>query len=70
MFERLKQVADDTPSPRGATITLLDEARRAVLSWKLCHAQPKKRSGSQLTAAAGALAMEELALVREGLEME
>ena len=71
LFQWLKQVADGTPAPRNVNITLLDEARLTVLSWKLHRAQPRKWSGPHLAAAgAGALAMEELVLVHEGLEME
>jgi phage tail-like protein len=71
LFQWLKQVADGTPSPRNVTIILLDEARQAVLRWKLRRAQPKKWAGPHLAAAAaGVIAMEELVLVHEGLEME
>ncbi len=32
------------PEPRSVTITLLDEARNAVATWRLTNAQPKKWS--------------------------
>ncbi len=71
LFQWLKQVADGTPSARNVAIVLLDEARQPVLTWKLHRAQPKKWSGPHLAAAvAGAIAMEELVLVHEGLEMQ
>ncbi len=71
LFQWLKQVADGTPSARDVAVILLDEARQPILVWKLRRAQPKKWSGPHLAAAvAGALAMEELVLVHEGLEME
>ena len=71
LFKWLKQVAAGTPSARDLAVIMLDEARQSVLVWKLHRAQPKKWSGPHLAAAvAGAIAMEELVLVHEGLEME
>lgn len=70
LFQWLKQVADGAVSVRNVAITLLDEARQPVLRWTLRHAQPRKWSGPHLNAAAaGEIAMEELVLVHEGLEM-
>ena len=70
LFDWLKLVGDGVPSPRNVAIILLDEARNPVLTWKLHRAQPQKWSGPHLLAAgAGAIAMEELVLVHEGLEM-
>jgi phage tail-like protein len=69
LFAWMKTVRDGTADPRNVTITLLDEARSAVATWRLANAQPKKWSGPTLAAKGGGeLAMEELHLVHEGIE--
>ena len=51
------------------TISLLDEARNAVATWKLLFAQPKKWTGPTLAAKGGTdVAMEELVLCHQGIE--
>ena len=66
----LKTVRDGTADRRTVTITLLDEARNPVVRWKLSNAQPKKWTGPTLAAKGGGeVAMEELSLVHEGLEL-
>ena len=69
LFAWLKTVRDGTADPRDVTITLLDEARSAVATWRLHRAQPKKWVGPTLAAKGGGeVAMEELHLVHEGIE--
>jgi len=69
MFTWLKGVRDGTADPRDVTITLLDEARSSVATWRLHRAQPKKWVGPTLAAKGGGeVAMEELHLVHEGIE--
>jgi phage tail-like protein len=69
MFAWLKGVRDGVADPRDVTITLLDEARNSVATWRLHRAQPKKWVGPTLTAKGGGeVAMEELHLVHEGIE--
>lgn len=69
LFEWLKGVRDGTADPRQVTITLLDEARNPVASWRLYRAQPKKWTAPTLAAKGGGdVAMEELQLVHEGIE--
>ena len=69
LFAWLKTVRDGTNEARPVTITLLDEARRAVATWRIRNAQPKKWSGPTLAAKGGGeVAMEELHLVHEGIE--
>jgi phage tail-like protein len=71
LFNWLKGVRDGTADPRSVTITLLDEARNAVLSFKLHNAQPKKWTGPTLAAKGGGdVAMEELHLVHEGIDFQ
>ena len=69
LFQWLKGVLDGTADPRDVTITLLDEARSGVATWRLHRAQPKKWVGPTLAAKGGGeVAMEELHLVHEGIE--
>ena len=69
LFTWLKGVREGTADPRTVTITLLDEAREPVATFKLTNAQPKKWSGPTLAAKGGGeVAMEELSLVHEGIE--
>jgi phage tail-like protein len=70
LWEWLKGVRDGTADPRNVTIFLLDEARNPVITWSLRNAQPKKWTGPTLAAKGGGeVAMEELSLVHEGLEI-
>lgn len=69
LFAWLKTVREGTADPRTVVITLLDEAREPVATFKLTNAQPKKWSGPTLAAKGGGeVAMEELHLVHEGIE--
>jgi phage tail-like protein len=69
LFAWIKTVRDGTPDPRQVTITLYDEARKAVATWALRNAQPKKWTGPTLAAKGGGeVAMEELSFVCEGIE--
>ena len=71
LFAWLKGVRDGTADPRTVTITLLDEARNSVATFKLNNAQPKKWSGPTLAAKGGGeVSMEELHLVHEGIEYQ
>ena len=66
----LKGVRDGTADPRNVTIFLLDEARNPVVTWTLRNAQPKKWTGPTLAAKGGGdVAMEEISLVHEGLDV-
>jgi len=69
LFQWVKGVRDGKADPRDVKITLMDEARNAVATFKLHRAQPKKWSGPTLAAKGGGeVAMEELHLVHEGIE--
>lgn len=69
LFQWLKTVRDGTADPRNVSITLLDEARNPVATFRLRNAQPKKWTGPTLAAKGGGeVAMEELSLVHEGIE--
>jgi phage tail-like protein len=69
LFDWLKRVRQGTVDARNVTVTLLDESRRTVATWKLLSAQPKKWTGPTLAAKGGTdVAMEELVLCHEGIE--
>jgi len=71
LFVWLRTVREGTADPRNVTITLLDEARQTVATFKLVNAQPKKWTGPTLAAQGGGeVAMEELHLVHEGINYE
>jgi phage tail-like protein len=53
----------------AVVITLLDEADNPVLSWKLRNAWPRRWSGPRLNAGCSDVAIEELELAHEGLEL-
>lgn len=56
---------------KDVSITLLDEARNPVQTWMLRNAIPMKYTGPTLAAKGGGdVAMEELVLSAEGLEVE
>ena len=71
LFQWIKSVREGGHDPRTVTLTLLDEARQPVMSFRLKNAQPKKWVGPTLAAKGGGeVAMEELHLVHEGVEVE
>jgi phage tail-like protein len=69
LFDWLKTVRDGGHDQRQVSITLMDEARNPVATWRLRNVQPKKWVGPTLAAKGGGeVAMEELHLVHEGIE--
>lgn len=69
LFNWLRGVRDGTADARDISITLLDEARNPVATWRLHRTQPKKWTGPTLAAKGGGeVAMEELVLTHEGIE--
>lgn len=71
LFAWISRVASGVPEPRTVAITLLDEARNPVATWTLHRAQPKKWHGPTLSGRGGGeVAMEELVLVYERLDMD
>ncbi len=69
LFKWVKDVREGEIDTRVVTISLLDEARSAISTWKLQKAQPKKWSGPTLAAKGGTeVAMEELTFCHEGIE--
>jgi phage tail-like protein len=69
LFDWLKDVREGTIDARTVTISLLDEARNTIATWKLLAAQVKKWTGPTLAAKGGTeSAMEELVLCHQGIE--
>lgn len=65
----LEDVRNGQIDTRTVTISLLDEARNSIATWKLLFAQPKKWTGPTLAAKGGTeTAMEELVLCHQGIE--
>ncbi|MBL8481046.1 MAG: phage tail protein [Rhodocyclaceae bacterium] len=71
LFQWLRAVREGGVDKRQVSITLLDEARQPVVTFRLFNAQPKKWVGPTLAAKGGGeVAMEEFHLVCEGVTME
>ena len=59
-----------TVERRDITISLLDETHAPIMTWKVRSAFPVKYTGPDLNGEASDVAMEELELTHEGLEVE
>jgi phage tail-like protein len=72
LWEWIKQTRTDGPAAqRSVSIVLLDEARTVVQSWVLQGVVPMKYTGPTLAAKGGGdVALEEIVLSAEGLEIE
>jgi len=71
LFDWVKEVREGGHLPKQVSITLLDEARSPVATFRLRNAQPKKWVGPTLAAKGGGeVAMEELHLAHEGVTYE
>ena len=71
LFQWVKEVREGADGRRTVSITVMDEARNPVSSFKLVNAQPKKWVGPTLAAKGGGeVAMEELHLTHEGITYE
>jgi phage tail-like protein len=69
LFDWLKSVREGTIDRRSVKITLLNEAREAVATFKLINAQIDQWTGPVLAAKGGGeVAMEEIHLVHEGID--
>jgi phage tail-like protein len=69
LFAWLEDVSRGTVDARTVTVSLLDESRNTVCTWKLLNTQPKSWSGPALAGKGGTdVAMEELVLCCQGIE--
>jgi phage tail-like protein len=65
-----KAVLDGSVQRANGTITLLDEQRQPVMTWKFRRGWPCKLSGPILNAKRNEIAIETLEICHEGLEVE
>ncbi|MFN7175882.1 MAG: phage tail protein [Thermaurantiacus sp.] len=71
LFQWLRTVIAGRPERRDVRIRLYSEDRAdVVLSWKLVNAWPRRHVSGPFRAGASEVAVEELVLVAEGLEIE
>ena len=71
LWEWFKQTRDGSPEERSVRVDLLDEDRtEVVMSWRLTGARPVKYTAPTLNAKGTDVAVEELVLAIEGLEVE
>lgn len=70
LWEWRKSVVEGRTRRMSGTITLLDEGRRPALVWRFFEAWPSKWSGPAFNAKNNDIAIEELEIVHEGLELE
>jgi phage tail-like protein len=70
LFAWIRAAAQGTVDQRNVTITLLDGEKQPVVTWLLRNARPAGWLGPTLRAKDGSIALEELRLVCEGLDME
>jgi len=65
-----KTVMDGKTQRKGGTITLLDEARNPALTWEFSEGWPSKWAGPAMNAKNNDIAIEELEICVEGLELQ
>jgi phage tail-like protein len=70
LFDWWKAIRDGVPERRNVTITLLDEQRNPVQSWRLRNAWPTKLDYSTLQGRGNEVVIETLELAHEGFELE
>jgi phage tail-like protein len=69
LFAWIKSVSEGDHNPQLVSITMLDESRAPVVRFVLFSAFPTKWIGPALHAQAGEVAIEELVLTYEGLDV-
>jgi phage tail-like protein len=70
LFNWVAEIRNGVPDRREATITLLDEQRQPVMRWKLHRAWPSRWRAGPFQAKRNAVALEELTLVCEAIDLE
>jgi phage tail-like protein len=70
LFAWIRDVANGAIDRRDVAITLLDEQRNPAMTWLLRRALPRKWVGPTLKAKGTDVAMEELTITAEGIELE
>lgn len=70
LYALRKLVIEGKTKRVSGTITLLDEGRKPALVWRFFEAWPSKWAGPAFNAKNNDIAIEELELAHEGLELE
>lgn len=70
LFTWFNQISTGINSTKTVVITLLNEARDPVYRWQLRNAKPVSYRGARLEATHCAVAIEELVLTHEGMQVE
>jgi len=70
LWQWRKSVMDGKTERLSGTVTPLDEARQPALVWRFFEGWPSKWSGPALNAKNNEIAIEELEICVEGLELE
>ena len=70
LFEWYNSIQAGTVQRRPVTVSLLDEARDPVMTWKIKDAWPVKIEGPGLNATGNEIAIETMELAHEGIEVQ
>lgn len=70
LFQWLKAVRDGQPERRQVAVILMDEAGQPVMRWQLQNAWPRKLTHGPLGAAGDIVAVEEMVLAVETIDIE
>ena len=70
LWEWIKTVLDGRVLRADGTITLLDESRQPVMTWRFHRGWPCKWAGATLNAKSNEVALEVLEICHEGFEVE
>lgn len=70
LFNWWRSVAQGSLDRRSVSVVLLDEQRQEVARWNLHRAWPTKYTGPSLNALGNEVAIEELELAHEGVELD
>lgn len=70
LYQWFEQSLQGSAQRADGRIHLLDEARQVVMTWRIRNAWPVKLTGPCLNAVASEIAVEELVLTHDGIEIE
>ena len=70
LFEWYNSIQAGNVTRRSVTVSLLDEAREPVMTWKIKDAWPVKIEGPGLNATGNEIAIETMEIAHEGVEVQ
>lgn len=70
LFDWFNTISAGSVERRNVTVSLLDEQREPVMSWKIRNAWPVKVEGPGLNATGNEIAIETVEFAHEGLEIQ